>query len=256
MYCFYNILLYINIIVPKIFDEINYYYNLKSGEFGNMSEQIVYNSETFRPQSIDEAKKIILTGEEISTTEERWKLETPVISELAARELELKVGELVLDYGCGIGRVAKELCSKGCNVIGVDISPEMRKMAVEYVNMPDKFMVFSPAEFDLLLNNGLQYDGAYAIWVLQHCEKPQDDLARIFRGLRVRRNFFVVNNIILRAIPKVENGQFNWYRDNINIWDMVSQFFGVKNTIPYPPNLGLKTDIYLCRTYLKTREKL
>ena len=37
--------------------------------------------------------------------------------------------ENVLDYGCGIGRIAKELILKtSCKVIGVDISESMRKM--------------------------------------------------------------------------------------------------------------------------------
>jgi SAM-dependent methyltransferase len=49
---------------------------------------------------------------------------------------------LVLDYGCGIGRIAKELIKQtGCHVIGVDISPSMLGLAYPYVHS-DNLVLF------------------------------------------------------------------------------------------------------------------
>ena len=41
---------------------------------------------------------------------------------------------VVLDYGCGVGRLAKAMIeAKGCAVIGLDISARMRTLAQDYV---------------------------------------------------------------------------------------------------------------------------
>lgn len=41
-------------------------------------------------------------------------------------------GDTVLDFGCGVGRVTKVLCSLGCQVYAVDISPKMIEYAKQY----------------------------------------------------------------------------------------------------------------------------
>src|SRR5690349_14906824 len=80
------------------------------------------------------AKRIILTPDGRST-DERWRVETPGLATLAGASLALDQDSLVLDYGCGIGRMAKALIERfGCRVVGVDISPRMREMAPAYVS--------------------------------------------------------------------------------------------------------------------------
>jgi cyclopropane fatty-acyl-phospholipid synthase-like methyltransferase len=57
---------------------------------------------------------------------------------------------VVLDYGCGIGRLAKAMIdASGCSVVGLDTSPEMRKLADDYVGS-DRFIAVSPSQFDAL----------------------------------------------------------------------------------------------------------
>lgn len=158
-----------------------------------------YDPSCFNVTTVEQARTIILTPQD-STTDARWAQETPYQVALAADHLPLNEDTVVLDYGCGIGRLARELVAEfGCRVVGVDISASMRAMAVEYV-ASGRFLAVSPEELDGLVAGGLRCDGAYSIWVLQHCRAPAEDIMRIHRTLRPGGALLVVNNNT-RAVP-------------------------------------------------------
>jgi len=160
----------------------------------------------------DEAMRIILTAED-STTQHRWATETPYFAGLITGAIRLTERSLVLDYGCGIGRMAKALIDRyGCHVIGVDISPNMRALAVGYV-ASDNFIACPPEMLDVLIARGVACDAALSIWVLQHCLRLAEDIARIARALTPRGDLFVVNQRH-RAVPTVEQG---WLDDGLDV---------------------------------------
>lgn len=193
-----------------------------------------YDPSCFDVATIDQARTIILTPQG-STTDARWALETPYQVALAADHLPLNEDTVVLDYGCGIGRLARELIAEfGCRVVGVDISASMRAMAVEYV-ASERFQVVSPEELDGLVAGGFRCDGAYSIWVLQHCDAPADDIARIARALSPGGALLVVNNIT-RAVP-VAGG---FADDGIDIKALLSASF--KRTAEGQPNAALTVE--------------
>ena len=174
--------------------------------------QLTYNPGVFAVDSIPAAMSIILTAED-GTTEKRWRTETPYLADLINKHLELSPSSWVLDYGCGIGRVAKELIARyGCQVVGVDISPSMRALAPMYVGS-DRFFSCASAVLDGFVERGLTFDAAISIWVLQHCLYPVDDIARIKRALRPRGKLFVMNNVD-RAVPTRE---IAWVYDGIDL---------------------------------------
>ena len=72
---------------------------------------LTYHPELFDARTVEQARAIILTGEG-STPDERWRTETPWICGLIAENITLTSDSVVLDYGCGIGRVAKELIAR------------------------------------------------------------------------------------------------------------------------------------------------
>jgi SAM-dependent methyltransferase len=173
---------------------------------------LTYNPEVFSVSDLSAAMRIILTPDGCST-EERWKTETPYLVGLIGQQLEITPQSVLLDYGCGIGRMAKELIAQhGCRVIGVDISASMRAMAAMYVDS-NRFFACPPEMLDALVESGLTVDCAISIWVLQHCLAPGEDIARIRRGLRPSGHLFVLNNI-LRAVPTREHG---WVNDGIDL---------------------------------------
>ena len=93
-------------------------------------------------------------------------------------------GNTVLDFGCGIGRLSKALLEQyDCRVLGVDISPDMRRMAAEYVNS-DRFSVISYEMFCALAERGgLKADCAIAVYVLQHVFDPAHAIKLLSRAV-------------------------------------------------------------------------
>jgi SAM-dependent methyltransferase len=181
---------------------------------------LTYNPGVFSVRDIDHAMRIILTPED-STTQERWKVETGYLADLIESHLEVNPGTLLLDYGCGIGRLSKELIDRqDCAVVGADISPEMRMLGVQYVRS-QRFLACAPAALDTLLASGLRFDAAISVWVLQHARAPEEDIALIRAALRPGAPFFLVNNI-RRAVPTHEAG---WADDGIDIKALVLEAF-------------------------------
>src|SRR5260221_8560231 len=94
----------------------------------------IYRPDIFEVSDLESAMQIILTPETGTTTQERWEYETPYLVNEIGRTLGLDDNSCVLDYGCGVGRIARGLIERyHCFVIGVDISTGMRQLAPEYV---------------------------------------------------------------------------------------------------------------------------
>jgi SAM-dependent methyltransferase len=184
---------------------------------------LTYNPDIFSVNNLEQARNIILTPE-TSTTDERWKTETPMLADLMSQHSPVGPDSLVLDYGCGIGRMAKELISRhNCRVIGVDISPAMRALSVQYVSS-DNFFACPPTMLGVLLDGGLRFDAALSIWVLQHCLKPADDIGQLRRALKPGGALFVANNVH-RAVPTRESG---WANDGIDIRTTLTNTFALQ----------------------------
>jgi len=182
--------------------------------------RLTYNPAVFDVADIAAAKRIILTPEGVPT-EQRWQVETPYVADLIGQSLAPTSSTLVVDYGCGIGRLAKELIARhGCCVIGVDISPSMRALALNYVQS-DRFFTCSPPMLDFLIDRGLAVEAAIAIWVLQHCVFPSEDIARLKRVLKPGGGLFILNDDD-RTVPTVERG---WVNDGLDIKALLSQEF-------------------------------
>jgi SAM-dependent methyltransferase len=185
-------------------------------------EQVVYFPDIFEARTETAAKRIILTSEGPGAdTDTRWALETPYVLELIEAALHPNADMVVLDYGCGIGRIAKAMIEAwGCRVIGVDISQSMRQLAKDYVGS-DRFSAASPQGFDQLVTDGLRVSAAISVWVLQHCFAPAEDIERIFQGLADNCSLFVLN-MPKRAVPAVRIGAtvqegFGWGTDSIDV---------------------------------------
>jgi SAM-dependent methyltransferase len=185
--------------------------------------RVTYNPQIFDVRNIDQARQIILTGEG-STTDERWVSETPWLADEISNSMPITTDSIIIDYGCGIGRMSKELISRyGCRVVGVDISDNMRALAIDYVRS-NRFMSVSPEMLDALVERGFQADAGIAIWVLQHCLKPNDDIERIHRTLKSGAEFFLLNNIY-RAVPTREKP---WVNDGLDIKALVGEHFAIQ----------------------------
>jgi ubiquinone/menaquinone biosynthesis C-methylase UbiE len=161
-------------------------------------------------RTLEDAKRIILTPERMLSTDERWRLETPHIVDLVQHQVKLATDTIVLDYGCGIGRIADELIVRSrCRVIGADISPNMRALAASYCKS-DRFMACDPEMLDLIRPNATL---AVVIWVLQHVSDLHHEIGRIRRALSIHGVLFVVNERKHRFVPTTSG----WVDDGVDV---------------------------------------
>lgn len=180
----------------------------------------VYDPRRFYAVQTDaEARGIILTREGRQTTAERWKLETPYLVRLLREKLQLADGQTVLDYGCGIGRLAKPLLDQlgDLYVIGADISPNMRALATPYLggNVIDRFMPVAPRALARL---AIKADAGYSVWTLQHAHPLIPNIELIRDTLRPGAPFVLVNDIG-RAVP-IQGGL--WGKDGLDVRALVA----------------------------------
>lgn len=199
-----------------------------------MSEDTGKVKAVYRPQVYDvadagAAMEIILTPERGTTTAERWELETPYLVEAIGRELGLGPEHCVLDFGCGIGRIAKGLIERhGCRVVGVDISAQMRSLAPGYVGST-RFVAWSPEELDGRVAVGFRATHAVACWVIQHVLHPDAELARIEAALAPAGELFALNQR-LRAVPS----NHGWLDDGVAVEDLLAARFDIVSRAGLP----------------------
>lgn len=180
--------------------------------------EATYSSAVFDVGDINHAKSIILTREGERSTDERWRVETPYLLSLIDEHLGISSDSVVLDYGCGIGRMAKALIEKyGCYVIGADISPSMRALAAAYVSS-SKFMCCDPE----MLHLGIKFDAAISVWVLQHCHQVEADIAKIHASMRHGSSLLVVNDKN-RLVPTHARG--GWVNDGKDVRELLKKSF-------------------------------
>lgn len=139
------------------------------------------------------------------------ELGTPVIKLLAPRP-----GERILDVGCGDGSLTKKLVDLGCEVIGVDTSPDMvaaaRKRGLNVQVMDGAALAFDN-EFDAVFSNA----------ALHWMTRPDDVLAGVRKALKPGGRFVGElggkGNVatVLRAL-RMSLGNRGIEIDDINPW--------------------------------------
>lgn len=195
-----------------------------------MGDTATYTPTVFDRATLREAMDIILTPEDGASPQERWARETPALAADLIRYFKPGPETVLLDYGCGVGRLARELIGHvGCTVIGVDISASMRAHAAAYVNS-DRFIVCAPEGLDALTARGLSIDHGFSIWVLQHCFQPRRDIARIARVLRPGGMLLVLNTD--RRVVPTERG---WVDDGKDIAALLAAQFPEHIDVPLSP---------------------
>lgn len=197
-----------------------------------------YDASVFEVANMEQAKRIIMTAEN-ATTEQRWAKETPYLAKMIGRHLAPAAQSTVLDFGCGIGRLSKELIWRyGCRAIGADISESMRALAPRYVGS-ERFSVCAPAD----LGEGIA-DMAIAIWVLQHCENPMIEIARIHKAMKAGGKLFIAN-ALQRVVPAIERQVFTavptvvrrWTDDGEDIKARLAELFTLEHEDEFPPHM-------------------
>jgi trans-aconitate methyltransferase len=122
---------------------------------------------------------------------ERYARNARFVAELGAPVVDLlapRVGERILDLGCGDGVLTAKLASMGCHVVGVDASaPQIeaaRKLGVDARVMSGEALDFD-GEFDAVFSNAALHwmrNHAYVIAGVHRALKPHGRFVAEFGG--------------------------------------------------------------------------
>jgi SAM-dependent methyltransferase len=201
-------------------------------------EPIRYAQRLFDVSDREEARSIILQAPDPALCDWRWANETPWFGRLIVSACAVDSESRILDFGCGLGRLAKWLIDNvGCRVVGVDISPSMRELAVEYVDS-DRFAVISYEEFCADPRVGEGFDGAFACYVLQHVERPDRDVPAIAAALRPGAGFLLVNSL-LRWVPTTHG----LARDDFDVFAITRASLVEERTFAFPAEVAVAPDL-------------
>lgn len=188
-----------------------------------------FNPDVFAVNSLEEAKNMVVgplgfrdkDGKVVlfEPMENRWVNETKYTIQLISEKFNFEKTSKVFDYGCGCGRLSKGLIDKfGCQIMGIDQSDSMKKIALDYVNS-SQFAVCYPEQIPQL---NFKADFCFSVFVLQHSGNPERDIELIYNSLGVGAKFFIINEDI-RFVPTKELG---WANDGKDIKAMVTKKFG------------------------------
>ena len=178
----------------------------------------VYDSTFFTPTNLEHAKNLILTPED-SSIENRWEIETSWTLETIKLFSSINKDSVVLDWGCGIGRISKILIETfDCKVMGIDIEPKMLGYAIDYVNSEN----FSILSYDNLFKTmpKKHFTHAIGIWAFQHSNRLQVEIPLIYESMKNNSELFVID-MMKKCIPE-KNG---FYTDNVETREILSRFY-------------------------------
>jgi ubiquinone/menaquinone biosynthesis C-methylase UbiE len=194
-----------------------------------------YNPDFFIPENLDHAKNIILTPED-GDTESRWNKETEWTLKTTSALMNITENSLVLDWGCGIGRISKMLIDNyGCKVVGVDLQTKMTDYAKSYVNS-DLFSTIKYEDiFNCLTKN--KFSHVFSCWVFQHSNKIQYEIPLIYESMDYDSQLFVLE-MDKKAIPNKTGG---YYDDGINTRTLLETYYDLESIGKIPSHFTTKT---------------
>ena len=171
----------------------------------------------YAARTIETAKAIILTPQPEATTDERWANETIGVVEIVAKNVP--TGGCVLDFGTGIGRTLRALSEKRWDIrlIGVDSSPEMRRLANTYLGGSRNYVIhegMDKVQFESV-------DFACAFYVLQHVSHHLLDsvIEDIHKSLKPGGKLFVINHK-RRVVPVEMEVERSAHREGLPFVDL------------------------------------
>lgn len=182
-------------------------------------------SKLFLPNTLDEAKEASVGTCNGFNRQTRWEQETPLFAQAILRHKNPD-DRVIVDYGCGPGRIAKELLRisdethLGLQVIGIDNSPKMREIAEKHVNH-EHFTAYAPEDWNQIA------DFVYFVYCLQHIPaiEIRDTLQRIYTFLKDTGKLFYCSSDYRMAVRFDGGGFFDDRHLGVDLREELSRLF-------------------------------
>jgi SAM-dependent methyltransferase len=166
-----------------------------------------YIKEVFDVTTFEQAKHVVLTSD--PSDPKKFEKETNFLINTIAEQNILHSDSVVLDFGCGMGRIAKELINKfNCKVIGLDISASMLTFAKLYTANLKKF------EGTHSYSTPESIDVALSILALQHSEDPAKEVDNIINTLKLGGTFVLLNEPTRYVPSEVDSNRYVVWKDD------------------------------------------
>ena len=95
-----------------------------------------------------------------------------------------KKGMKVLDVGCGTGNFSIKLAKMGCEVVGIDVSEEMLKVAEAKVREEGLNIKFYKMDAHQMEFEDNTFDGVLSVTAFEFLKEPEKAIEEIFRVLK------------------------------------------------------------------------
>jgi len=159
--------------------------------------------------------------------EERWLKETPDFASAILKRVP-QHGARILDYGCGVGRLAKEILQQrpDVTVVGVDASAVQLRHAEEFVENA-RFRACFPHELEE------QFDLVYSVYVLQHVPaiELREAISRVHYRLKPDGVFVHCSSDTRMSVRWDEKSFFDDRFLGVNVFAEVDKLFMVKEDL-------------------------
>ena len=196
-----------------------------------------YIKTIFEAPTFEDAKNIVITPD--PNHPDKFEKGTEYLIDVIAKHNIVKENDIVLDFGCGVGRMSKALIDKfNCNVIGSDIAMNMLIFATLYVNNAEKFVTCNKLTSENFVNTIL------SSFVLQHTEKPAEEIQNLYNILKPDGYLVLLDDHTTRYYPGGwrDDNSIIWYNDYFSIRDELEKYLVKIVTVPYYD--GLEVVIY------------
>jgi 2-polyprenyl-3-methyl-5-hydroxy-6-metoxy-1,4-benzoquinol methylase len=192
---------------------------------------MTYIKEVFDVTTLAGAKNTVLTDD--PTNPDKFTNETNFLVDMIAEQNIINSDSVVLDFGCGMGRVSKKLIDTfDCKIIGTDISNSMMRLANIYVNKPSKFKTMNS------YNTPNSIDVCISAFVLQHVQNPKMEIESICSNLKPG-GYLVLVNEHNRFVPSDvdANRYVIWKDDGFDIFGEIETRLMKVKSVQYMTSL-------------------
>ena len=191
---------------------------------------MTYLYDAFKPTDFENAKNICITPD--SNNRHKFDDETNFLIKFLNDRGLLFTHPHVLDFGCGMGRISRELANVGCRVVGMDSSILMLEVAINYVDNNNFTPLINTATLPFVLKP--EFELVICSFVLQHVEDPIKEI-KFLKSVMTNDATLVLVNEPYRLVPTgMDKDRFvEWKDDTIDIAQEVSIEFNLIGSYDY-----------------------
>ena len=178
-----------------------------------------YLKEAFYPNDIESAKDICIIPDPKKPN--KFNEETHFLIKFLNSKGLLHKRPKVLDFGCGVGRISKDLVDLGCEVVGMDFSIPMLMAAINFVDNKNFTPLINTATLPFEIKP--EFDLVICSFVLQHAEDPIKEIKFLKSVMKDDATLVLVNEPYRLVPTGMDEKRFvEWKDDQIDIDHEVS----------------------------------